>query len=95
MFILLPVVVVFVFTKFQRDLSELDICCIYLEEYHEPVFCIFNRLIRYTVNFSDHTLNTEDSEGESPKNLVRFSSSWELINTMQYPLFLHVHLVTL
>ena len=39
--ILLPGVVVFVFTKFQRDLSELDICRIYLQEYHEPIFLHF------------------------------------------------------
>ena len=45
-------------------LSELDIWRIYLEEYHEPVLCTFNRFIRYTVIFSEHTWNTEDSERE-------------------------------
>ena len=30
-------------------------------------FCTFNRFIWYTVNFSVHTWNTEDSEGESLK----------------------------
>ena len=56
---------------------ELDVCRIHLEEYHEPVFCTFNSFIRYTVIFSVHTWNTEDSEGESKKNLVTFSAlSW-------------------
>ena len=34
--------------------SELDICRIHLEEYHELVVCTFNRFIRYTVIFSVH-----------------------------------------
>ena len=34
--------------------SELDICRIHLEEYHELVVYTFNRFIRYTVIFSVH-----------------------------------------
>ena len=65
------------FELVQVFLTELDTCRIHLEEYHEPVFCTFNRFIRYTVIFSVHTWNTEDSEGESQKNLVTFSPlSW-------------------
>ena len=55
------------FELVQVFLTELDICRIHLEEYHEPVFCTFNRFIRYTVIFSVHTWNTEDSEGERLK----------------------------
>ena len=66
---------------------ELDICRIHLEEYHEPVFRTFNRFIRYTVIFSVHTWNTEDSEGESKKNLVTFSAlSWSSSSNTAWPL---------
>ena len=55
--------------------TGLDIYRIHLEEYHEPVFCTYNRFIRwYTVIFSVHTWITEDAEGESKKNLVHFRS---------------------
>ena len=51
-----------------------DLCRIHLEENHVPVFCTYNRSIRYTIIFWLHTWNAEDSEGENQKNLVHFCS---------------------
>ena len=71
---------------FRTNCTDLDMCWIHLEENHVPVFCTYNRFIRYTFIFWLHSWKTEDSDGENKKNLVHFcsilivsNSTWPLI----------------
>ena len=57
----------------QVFLTGLDIYRIHFEEYHEPVFCTYNRFIRYIVIFS---WITEDAEGESQNTWYISALSW-------------------